>query len=45
MWAKKAKQWSTKEEWGRMQQHIDERNQIQKQITKTDQTIRRQKQK
>ena len=27
---KKAKQWSTKEEWERTQQHVEERNQIQK---------------
>jgi len=45
IWAKKAKQWSTKEEWGRMQQHLEERNQLQKQLTKIDQTIRRQQQK
>merc|ERR1712112_745813 len=44
-WAKKAKQWSTKEEWERTQQHLEERNQIQKQLTKMDQTIQRQQQK
>ena len=45
IWAKKAKRWSTKEEWERTQQHLEERNQIQKQLTKMDQTIHKQQQK
>ena len=29
IWATKAKQWSTKEKWGRTQHHLEERNQLQ----------------
>jgi len=35
-WAKQAKQWSTEEEWGKFQNRLKQRNQLQEKITQLD---------